>query len=107
MYAPVNGVQASASTRDTLNASASGAPLEMTPLDGSVRMSDRFSFSSTKYGPSVRAAVRTHVGEAVVPAAVPVLSAAAAVAAEQARSGCDTTTIAAALAARSSSSRRV
>jgi len=59
MYAPVSGVHALLSTRDTLKRSVSGTPLEITPVIGSARMSDRASFSSTKYGPSVSAAVNT------------------------------------------------
>ena len=59
-YAPVSGVQALLANRVTLNVSESGTPVEMTPVVGSERMSERLSFSSTKYGPSVSAAVNTH-----------------------------------------------
>src|SRR6266566_2840831 len=78
-------------------------------------MSDRFNISSTKNGPSVRAAVRTHVelpvvGVVVVPpvAVVSVESVArVAAAAQLTSSDCDTTTLAAPFAAKPSKSRRL
>ena len=72
MYAPVSAVQALFCTRETLKVSCKGTPDETAPVTGSVRISDRLSFSSTKYGPSVSAAVSTHDVEGLV--VVPELS---------------------------------
>src|SRR3954447_5403713 len=41
----------------TLIVRVSGMPARATPVDGSVRMSERKSFSSTQYGPSVTVGV--------------------------------------------------
>jgi len=73
-------------------------------------MSERFNFSSTKNGPSVRAAVRTQLAPVlVVPVAVDaeVSVAPAAPAAQARRADWDTTTLAAPLAAKPSRSRRL
>src|SRR5215210_5302604 len=90
-------------------------PAATTPDPGSARMSARFSFSSTKNGPSVSAAVRTQVGlpagraELVLPVrAVVVVSAELFPPDAQAtRTDCDTTTLAAPFAASPSKSRRL
>ena len=59
--APTSGVQP---TSDEICESfmriVSGTPGRTTPVLGSERMSERFSRSSTKYGPSVRAGVTVH-----------------------------------------------
>ena len=109
----MSGVQALLATRETLNLSASGVPAETAPVTGSLRMSPRFSFSSTKNGPSVRAAVRTQLGlpagraEVVLPVrAVVVVSLELFPPDAQATSSdCDTTTLAAPFAARPSNAR--
>src|SRR5439155_20361721 len=62
-----NAVQPEDATRETLNVSASWMPGFTAPVDGSVRMSVRLSFSSTKYGPSVSAGRTMHDGAATVP----------------------------------------
>ena len=49
---PANGAQALSSS-SSVNARASGMPATVLPLLGSVRMSERLSFSSTTYGPIV------------------------------------------------------
>ena len=78
-------------------------------------MSERLSFSSTKYGPSVSAAVSTHDDDGVVGVVsvvgvvvVPVVSVAVPVTASVAQpsSVCDTMTVAAAFAAMPNSRRR-
>src|SRR5438105_5484980 len=51
--APDSGVQALPLTRLRLNFSLSGTPAFTAPVAESDRMSERFNFSSTKYGPSV------------------------------------------------------
>jgi hypothetical protein len=105
-------VQALFATRETLKASVNGIPDETAPVTGSVLMSDRFSISSTKYGPSVRAAVNTHVelpvvGVVVVPPVETVSVALAAPDAQLRSTDCDTTTLAAPFAAKPSKSRRL
>jgi hypothetical protein len=105
-------VQALLATRETLNVRESGMPADTAPLDGSVLMSERFNFSSTKNGPSVSAAVRTQLAPVVV---VPVGTAVddevsvapAAPAAQAIRTDWDTTTLAAPFAANPSRSRRL
>src|SRR5262249_34027372 len=64
-------------TRETLNVRTSGSPERSAPVVGSLRMSDRFSFSSLKYGPSVSAGRTTHEA---VPVAVDVVESVAAAA---------------------------
>src|SRR5512132_3168454 len=88
-------------------------PAETMPVAGSVRMSARLSFSSTKNGPSVRAAVKTQVA-LPLEADDPLLSVVEDVSvalvpldAQAARSECDTTTRAAPFAANPSKSRRL
>src|SRR6266542_867437 len=60
--APASGVQPLLPTCETRNVSCSGVPSFTAPLVGSERMSERLSFSSTKYGPSVSAGLTTHAG---------------------------------------------
>jgi len=67
------------------------------------RISERLSFSSMKYGPSVRAAVRTQLLPVVVSVVGSVTPAVELV--EQAPSVCETTTVAAAPATLPNSSR--
>src|SRR5437879_7390272 len=55
-------------TRQTVMARFSRGPGRTLPSEASVRMSARFSFSSTKYGPSVSAGRTTHEGTPGVPA---------------------------------------
>ncbi len=55
------GVQRAPSKRSTVSASVRGTPCLIAPLTGSLRTSERSSCSSTKYGPSVCAGVRTQV----------------------------------------------
>ena len=111
----MSGVQALLATRDTLKVSAKGIPVDTAPVTGSVRMSERLSNSSTKYGPSVSAAVRTQVALPVVGVLVEppfelvsVVSVAfVAAAAQLASSDCETMTLAAPFAAKPSRSRRL
>src|SRR5437016_7481397 len=73
-------------------------------------MSKRLSFSSTKNGPSVSAAVRTHVALPVVGVVVPLEVVSVTVLADTsqlASSDCDTNTLAAPSAAKPSRSRRL
>jgi hypothetical protein len=56
--APATGAQAP-SARTTTIVRFSGVPACVVPSDGSLRMSERLSFSSTKYGPSVLDGVST------------------------------------------------
>src|SRR5437868_13693229 len=70
-WAPDNGVHAPAAYAETANCSVSGSPgrgfgLAMPFV--SERMSDRFSFSSTQYGPFVTFGSKTQ--EPLVPASV-------------------------------------
>src|SRR5262245_1034698 len=58
--APASAPQPLAPTCDSASVSSSGTPGRAVPVAGSVRMSERFSISSTKYGPSVRTGVTTH-----------------------------------------------
>src|SRR5438067_10082206 len=69
-------------------------------------MSERFNFSSTKYGPSVRDAVKTQVVSALPPTDRPVVVASTASAA-QLTTPCETTISMAALAAFPNISRRL
>src|SRR4051794_28837160 len=55
--APVSGEQLLPLRFCTLMASVRGTPARATPVAGSVRMSERNSFSSTQYGPSVTVGV--------------------------------------------------
>src|SRR5438094_3936592 len=75
-----SAVQALPVTFETRNVSASVAPGFTAFVVGSERMSERFSFSSTKYGPSVRAGRPTHDGRAVAATALVATAASAAVA---------------------------
>src|SRR6476619_7391607 len=59
--APPSGAQALVSC-ETRNVNASSAPCRTEPSEGSERMSERFNFSSTKYGPSVSAGRATQAG---------------------------------------------
>jgi hypothetical protein len=52
---------------DTAKVSARGRPCFTVPLPGSERMSLRWSFSSTKYGPSVSAGLTMHEGTPATP----------------------------------------
>jgi hypothetical protein len=63
--APLTGAQ-SPSARTTTNRSVSGTPSCTLPSLGSVRMSERFSRSSTKYGPSVFSGVSTQASAAAL-----------------------------------------
>src|SRR5881396_2229323 len=60
--APWSAVHAEDVTRATLNVSTSAIPGLTAPVEGSTRMSERSSFSSTKYGPSVSAGRTMHEG---------------------------------------------
>src|SRR5689334_15346613 len=55
--APVSGEQLLPLRFCTLITSVRGTPARATPVAGSVRMSERNSFSSTQYGPSVTVGV--------------------------------------------------
>jgi hypothetical protein len=81
--APLSAAHELPLTRETRNVRVRGAPALTVPFVGSDRMSLRFSFSSTKYGPSVTAGRTMHDGSVVVAA-----DAAAAVVAEV-LVGCD------------------
>src|SRR3990172_2921002 len=61
--APASGEQALPVTCETRNTSASGTPSFTEPSEGSGRMSDRLSCSSTKYGPSVISGRTTQDGD--------------------------------------------
>src|SRR6266850_265637 len=79
-----SATQPAADTRATLKVSASARPGFSAPVVGSERMSERFSFSSTKYGPSVSAGRTMQDGVAtaapvVAAALAPALAAGAAV----------------------------
>jgi hypothetical protein len=63
--APLSAAHELPLTRDTRNVSVRGAPVLTVPFVGSERMSLRFSFSSTKYGPSVTAGRTMHDGSVV------------------------------------------
>src|SRR6266568_7834135 len=69
-------------TFDTRNVRPSMAPGFTAFVVGSERMSERFSFSSTKYGPSVSAGRTTHGGRTVAPAVLVAAAAAGAVTGE-------------------------
>src|SRR3990170_1129285 len=60
--APARGVHPSLETFETRKTTSSGSPSATDPSDGSERMSDRMSISSTKYGPSVSSGRTTHAG---------------------------------------------
>jgi hypothetical protein len=62
-WAPLTGAQ-SPSDRTTTKRSASFTPSWTEPSTGSIRMSERLSRSSTKYGPSVLAGVSVQEAEA-------------------------------------------
>src|SRR6266851_3894449 len=68
--APWSATQLPEETRETLNVRARTSPGFTTFVVGSLRMSERFSFSSTKYGPSVRAGRTTHDGRTIAAAAL-------------------------------------
>src|SRR3981081_4959082 len=63
--APLSAAHELPLTRDTRNVSVRGAPGLTVPFVGSERISLRFSFSSTKYGPSVTAGRTMHDGSVV------------------------------------------
>src|SRR4051794_9436751 len=79
--APASGVHAEPCTCETAKLSANATPGWTEPSPGSEVMSERWSISSTKYGPSVSAGRTTHDGMAAEPDAT---AAAVAVAAEPA-----------------------
>src|SRR4051794_2766762 len=61
-YAPARAVQSLDARFWTVMVSVSGTPARAVPVEGSVRISERKSFSSTQYGPSVMVGVdATHV----------------------------------------------
>ena len=67
-WAPLAGAQPLPLTPRTRTERVSGSPSRAALEVGSLRTSLRFSFSSTKYGPSVSSVVRTQLGTAACPA---------------------------------------
>ena len=73
--APARPLHAPLLAREMLSASVSAAPGFTDPSVGSLRISDRESFSSTKYGPSVSAGTTMQFGVATIAEAAAVLAA--------------------------------
>src|SRR5581483_1380787 len=68
--APARGTQPLLLIWETRTVRFNGAPSLTVPSDGSERMSERLSFSSTKYGPSVSSGRTMQEGKATLVAAV-------------------------------------
>src|SRR3954451_12227235 len=64
IWASLSGAQAPVPTCDTRKASVKETPACTAPLLGSERTSERLSFTSTKYGPSVNSGRTTQSGTA-------------------------------------------